>query len=94
VSRIETKLRHAGIEPAEVLALVKLGCGDPPEEQARRAVTLVEACVIGTDEDPIVSEPALDVIFGGVRTVARTSRATRHYAPRFNGCWMARVRSI
>jgi Ribonucleotide reductase, small chain/SCP-2 sterol transfer family len=70
IRSIETKLRRAGIDPSEVLALVKLGCADAPEEQAKRAVTLVEARIIGTDADPIVSEPALDVIFGGVRNIA------------------------
>ncbi|MFI4928061.1 MAG: ribonucleotide-diphosphate reductase subunit beta [Burkholderiales bacterium] len=86
IRSIETKLRRAGIEPSEVLALVKLGCADTPEEQARRSVTLVEARVIGTDADPIVGEPALDVIFAGVRNIAAWTQP-RHRSLRATIQW-------
>ena len=74
IRSIETKLRRAGIEPSEVLALVKLGQQDTPAEQAERAVALVEGGVIGTDGAPRVSEPALDAVFVGIRNVAAWSQ--------------------
>lgn len=70
IRSLETKLRRAGIEPAEVLALVKLGHDDPPEEQAARVVTLLEGGVIGTDGEMRVTEATLDAIFSGVQNAA------------------------
>jgi ribonucleoside-diphosphate reductase beta chain len=70
IRSLETKLHRAGIEPSEVLALVKLGHADTPEEQAKRALALIEGRVIGTDEEPHVTESAMDALFTGIRNVA------------------------
>lgn len=68
---IETKLRRAGIEPTEVLGLVKLGVTLPIAQQAQRAVTLVEGAVVGTTYDPRISEPLMDALFASTLDVAR-----------------------
>jgi hypothetical protein len=46
----------------------------------------VEARIVGTDEDSIVSEPALDVVFGGVRNVAAWTQP-RHPSLRATVQW-------
>jgi hypothetical protein len=70
IRSIETKLSRAGIEPSEVLALVKLGYTDPPAAQAERAVALIEGGVVGTDGEPHPTEATMDAIFEGVRALA------------------------
>jgi hypothetical protein len=70
IRSLETKLQRAGIASGEVLALVKLGYNDPPEEQAARTKALIEGRVIGTNEEPHVTEAGMDAIFTGVRNVA------------------------
>ena len=68
---VETKLRRAGIEPNDVLGLVKLGVSQPLSEQAQRAVTLVEGGVIGTTNPPLITESLMDALFASVLDVAR-----------------------
>ncbi len=68
---IETKLHRAGIEPEEVLGLVKLGLGVPPATQAQRVIALVEGAVIGTDVAPRISEAMMDALFASIQDVAR-----------------------
>jgi hypothetical protein len=87
IRSIETKLRRAGIEPAEVLALVKLGYADPPLEQAARSVALIEGGVVGTDAAPQVTEATMDAIFTGVRNVA-TWTPPRHPTLRATIQWI------
>lgn len=87
IRSIETKLRRAGIEPAEVLALVQLGYADPPEEQARRAVALIEGGVVGSDAPPRVTEATMDAIFTGVRNVAEWTQP-KHGALRVTIQWI------
>jgi hypothetical protein len=67
---IETKLGRAGIAPSEVLALVKLGCSEPPSAQARRVIALIESGMLGTDKAPFVSERAMDTTFTSICNVA------------------------
>jgi hypothetical protein len=76
---IETKLRRAGIEPAEVKALVKIGYATPPAEQAERLVTMIEGNVIGSDSAPRVNERVMDALFSSVAYLAAWTRA-RHPA--------------
>lgn len=86
IRSLETKLQRAGIEPGEVLALVKLGHTDPPAEQAARAVALLEGGVIGTDRAPHVTEATLDAIFTGVRNAAAWTQP-RHPSLRATVQW-------
>lgn len=84
---IETKLRRAGIEPAEIRALVKIGHATPPAEQAERLITLIEGNVIGTDSEPRVNEKAMDALFSSVAYLANSTRA-RHPAAAVSIQWI------
>jgi hypothetical protein len=86
IRSVETKVRRAGIEPSEVLALVQLGCANPVADQAARAIALVEGAVVGTDEPPRVTEAAMDAIFAGIRDVAAWTRP-RHTGLRATIQW-------
>lgn len=86
IRSVETKVRRAGIEPSEVLGLVKLGCQNPVSEQAARAIALVEGAVVGTDEPPRVTEATMDAIFASIRDVAAWTRP-RHTGLRATIQW-------
>lgn len=68
---IETKLKRAGIQPSEVLELVKIGYADPHPVQAERMMTLIEGGVLGSQDDPPApSEKTLDALFNSIGNVA------------------------
>lgn len=68
---LTSKLKHIGIAPAEVPALVKLGADLPPEEQARRTMRLLRAGVLGSGDIPInMDEEATALLFDGLERVA------------------------
>jgi hypothetical protein len=74
IRSIETKLSRAGIQPGEVLALVKLGHADPPTAQADRIITFIEGGILGTDKAPQVDENTLDALFASMCNVAAWTR--------------------
>lgn len=68
---LEAKLARAGIASREVIALVKLGAGDPPEAQAARALALMKAGMV-SDAVPLdTSEASMTLLFEAVERVAR-----------------------
>ena len=73
---LEAKLARAGIAPFEVVALVKLGAGDPPEAQAARALALMKAGMV-SDAVPLdTSEASMTLLFEAVERVARSRPAS------------------
>jgi len=67
---LEAKLARAGIQPSEVVALVKLGANDPPSVQAARALALMRAGMV-SDAVPLdVSEDSMTLLFEAVERVA------------------------
>jgi 1,2-phenylacetyl-CoA epoxidase catalytic subunit len=67
---LEAKLQRIGIAPGELVALVQLGTDEPAEEQARRALVLLHAGVLGDAAPLHVSDEALHLIFTGLARVA------------------------
>lgn len=78
---ISTKLRRAGILPAEVTALVKLGYADSPDIQAERLFTMIKGSVVGTDQPPQVDEKTMDVVFDSVGFLADSTRTNHPRTP-------------
>src|SRR5262249_30585404 len=74
---LETKLKWLGISPAEISSLALLGDPNSPKLQAARLVSLIEARILGTDEEPQVDEQTLDTLFGALQSLAR-SRQPRY----------------
>jgi hypothetical protein len=70
IRSIETKLSRAGIQPCEVLELVKIGYADSPTAQADRIIAFIEGGILGTDKAPQVSEKTMDAIFASTRDIA------------------------
>jgi 1,2-phenylacetyl-CoA epoxidase catalytic subunit len=66
---LEAKLQRIGIAPGELVALVQLGTDEPPEEQARRALVLLHAGILGDAVPLHVSDEALALIFDGLARV-------------------------
>jgi hypothetical protein len=62
----ETKVRRAGIDPADIPMLGRLERELPYEERARRAWALVQCDVIGTDGEPHPTPEVMEMIFHGV----------------------------
>ena len=75
---VATKLRRAGIQPDEVLALVKLGAASrPPAEQASRVIRLIDGGVLGTDQPVQAPEETLAVLFASIGDVAAWTQGRR-----------------
>jgi hypothetical protein len=69
IRSLETKLARAGIQPAEVAALVKLGVERSPREQAETALRLLNAGVFGDVAPLAVDDEALALVFDALARV-------------------------
>ena len=72
---LEAKLGRAGIQPGEVVALVKLGADDPVVTQAERALALLKAGMVGDVAPLLVNEETQALLFGAVERVANMGAA-------------------
>lgn len=75
---LESKLTRVNIPPNEVVALVKLGVNDAPELQAKRAVALMRAGMVGGAAPLDVNEETVALLFEAVERVARW-RGASHF---------------
>lgn len=78
IRSLETKLSRAGIQPSEVLELVKLGCVDPPTTQAERIITFIEGGILGTDKAPQMRENTMDALFTSMCNIAAWTQPRFH----------------
>lgn len=68
---LESKLARAGIASGDVSALVKVGAGElPAEEQARRALALLYAGVLGDSFPLALDDEVVALMFDGLQRVA------------------------
>ncbi|HEX9068161.1 MAG TPA: ribonucleotide-diphosphate reductase subunit beta [Ktedonobacterales bacterium] len=70
---LQSKLTRVGIDPGTVRSLVQVGGGLSPDEQARRALTLLYAGVLGDAAPLRLDESVMDLLFDGLERVVNMS---------------------
>ena len=78
---LEAKLARAGIQPSEVVALVKLGADDPPSAQAARALALMRVGMVGDAVPLEVNEASMALLFEALERVAVTRESSSFPGP-------------
>ncbi len=78
---LEAKLARAGIQPSEVVALVKLGADDPPSAQAARALALMRVGMVGDAVPLEVNESSMALLFEALERVAVTQAPSSFPGP-------------
>jgi hypothetical protein len=71
---IEVKLARIGIPPATVKGLVQVAVDEPPADQARRALTLLRAGVLGVAAPLRLDDEIMRLLFDGLERIVNMGR--------------------
>jgi hypothetical protein len=71
---VEVKLARIGIPPATVKGLVQVAVDEPPADQARRALTLLRAGVLGVAAPLRLDDEIMRLLFDGLERIVNMGR--------------------